>query len=167
MIPIFRSWFHSYLAGVVETTYYFIPWTVLVIFLFFGLLFDVLFTADSSFLFDPNYDNWRRRADSKYDSILFFVKRTSWSSAFVCAGIEFYVFPSYLLLLILFFRSCVLIIIIKFLCSSLISSTSSCGLFALYSQTQGTESSLRQLFFFALGSLYNLHPAGPLVRCSM
>mmetsp|Transcript_15246 Transcript_15246/g.35761 ORF Transcript_15246/g.35761 Transcript_15246/m.35761 type:complete len:81 (-) Transcript_15246:218-460(-) len=46
--------------------YYFLPWTVLVIFLFFGFLFDVLFTAESSFVFDPNYDNWRRRVDSKY-----------------------------------------------------------------------------------------------------
>ena len=38
---------------------------VVVIFLFFGLLFDLMFTAESSFVFDPNYDNWRRRVDSK------------------------------------------------------------------------------------------------------
>jgi hypothetical protein len=53
-------------AGVVEETYYYLPWTVLVIFLVFALIFDVLFTAESSFVFDPNYDNWRRRVDSKY-----------------------------------------------------------------------------------------------------
>jgi hypothetical protein len=49
----------------VDETYYYLPWTVLVIFLVFGLLFDVLFTAESSFVFDPDYDNWRRRVDSK------------------------------------------------------------------------------------------------------
>jgi hypothetical protein len=53
-------------AGTVEETYYFIAWTTFVIFLLFGLIFDVLFSAETSFVFDPNYDNWRRRVDSKY-----------------------------------------------------------------------------------------------------
>ena len=44
---------------------YYLPWVTLVIFLMFGLLFDVMFTQDSTFMFDPNYDNWRRRVDSK------------------------------------------------------------------------------------------------------
>jgi len=48
---------------------YYLPWTTLVIFLFFGLVFDLLFTAESTFVFDPNYDNWRRRVDSKYVNI--------------------------------------------------------------------------------------------------
>ena len=66
---VFFIIFFTFLAfggGVVEDTYHFIPYLVVVIFLGFGLLFDVLFTAESSFVFDPSYDNWQRRVDSKY-----------------------------------------------------------------------------------------------------
>ena len=30
----------------------------------FGLLFDVTFTDDSNFIFDPDADNWRRKTEA-------------------------------------------------------------------------------------------------------
>ncbi len=38
-------------------------WTVLVIFTAFALLFDVAFTDSSSFVYDPDADNWRKKTD--------------------------------------------------------------------------------------------------------
>ena len=47
--------FIAFAGGVVDDSYYFIPWTVAAIFFSFGLLFDVLFTAESSFVFDRKF----------------------------------------------------------------------------------------------------------------
>ena len=47
--------FIAFAGGVVDDSYYFIPWTVTAIFFSFGLLFDVLFTAESSFVFDRKF----------------------------------------------------------------------------------------------------------------
>ena len=53
--------FASYHAGTGSTTW--IMWTTLVVFAAFALLFDVAFTDASSFVFDPDADNWRKKTD--------------------------------------------------------------------------------------------------------
>jgi len=58
--------FIAFAAGTVDDYYYYIPWTTVVVFFFFGFLFDVLFMSDAQFLFDPNYENWKRRIDPRY-----------------------------------------------------------------------------------------------------
>jgi hypothetical protein len=41
-------------------------WIVAIVFVFMGLLVDLMFGDDSQFIFDPNHDNWRRITDPKY-----------------------------------------------------------------------------------------------------
>lgn len=49
--------FASYHQG--DTTW--LQWTTVISFLTFTLVFDCAFTNESSFLFDPDADNWRRK----------------------------------------------------------------------------------------------------------
>lgn len=39
-----------------------LQWLTVAIFLAFTFIFDLTFTNEKSFLFDPDADNWRRRA---------------------------------------------------------------------------------------------------------
>jgi len=39
-------------------------WATLVVMLFFSFVFDLAFTDDSNFLFDPDADNWRRKTEA-------------------------------------------------------------------------------------------------------
>eukprot|EP00957_Ditylum_brightwellii_P090069 6859323-Ditylum_brightwellii.AAC.1 len=41
-----------------------LQWTTLVIFLVFMYFFDAMFTKESSFIFDPDADNWRRKTEA-------------------------------------------------------------------------------------------------------
>ena len=43
-----------------------ISWTIPMIFLSFGLLMDCMFSQESSFVFDPDAENWRRKTDQRY-----------------------------------------------------------------------------------------------------
>lgn len=54
--------FSSFHMGTGSTAW--LQWTTLVIFLFFGYLFDVAFTNEGSFMFDPDADNWRRKTEA-------------------------------------------------------------------------------------------------------
>eukprot|EP00560_Eucampia_antarctica_P002024 CAMPEP_0197834390 /NCGR_PEP_ID=MMETSP1437-20131217/22115_1 /TAXON_ID=49252 ORGANISM="Eucampia antarctica, Strain CCMP1452" /NCGR_SAMPLE_ID=MMETSP1437 /ASSEMBLY_ACC=CAM_ASM_001096 /LENGTH=76 /DNA_ID=CAMNT_0043439003 /DNA_START=114 /DNA_END=344 /DNA_ORIENTATION=+ len=54
--------FASYHKGTGSTAW--IQWTTLVVFIMFGLVFDLTFTDDSMFLFDPDADNWRRKTEA-------------------------------------------------------------------------------------------------------
>jgi hypothetical protein len=49
--------FASYSQGSVV----WLQWLTVVALVFFSLSFDLLFTSDSSFIFDPDADNWRRK----------------------------------------------------------------------------------------------------------
>jgi hypothetical protein len=40
-----------------------VQWTTLCVLIFFAFLFDVAFTDDSSFIFDPDAENWRRKTE--------------------------------------------------------------------------------------------------------
>jgi hypothetical protein len=39
-------------------------WGTVVVILFFTFVFDLAFTDDSNFLFDPDADNWRRKTEA-------------------------------------------------------------------------------------------------------
>ena len=54
--------FASYHAGTGNTGW--IQWTTLDVMLLFSWIFDLSFTDDSSFLFDPDADNWRRKTEA-------------------------------------------------------------------------------------------------------
>ncbi|EJK58347.1 hypothetical protein THAOC_21542 [Thalassiosira oceanica] len=54
--------FASYHKGTGSTAW--LQWLTLVIFLFFGYVFDVSFTNSSMFVFDPDADNWRRKTEA-------------------------------------------------------------------------------------------------------
>lgn len=54
--------FASYHDGTGNTGW--LQWATLDVMLFFTLVFDVSFTDDSSFLFDPDADNWRRKTEA-------------------------------------------------------------------------------------------------------
>ncbi len=41
-----------------------LQYTTITIFFVFGLFFDVAFTDESSFIFDPDADNWRRKTEA-------------------------------------------------------------------------------------------------------
>ena len=41
-----------------------IQYTTIAIFFVFGLFFDLAFTDESSFIFDPDADNWRRKTEA-------------------------------------------------------------------------------------------------------
>ena len=54
--------FASFHKGTGSTAW--LQWTTLVIFLTFVLVFDKLFTNSSTFMFDPDADNWRRKTEA-------------------------------------------------------------------------------------------------------
>jgi|EP00979_Chaetoceros_neogracilis_P004930 hypothetical protein len=54
--------FASYHKGTGSTAW--IQYTSITIMFVFGLLFDVVFTNQSSFIFDPDADNWRRKTEA-------------------------------------------------------------------------------------------------------
>ena len=54
--------FASYHEGTGSTAW--MQWATLVIFLGFTYVFDVVFTNESSFIFDPDADNWRRKTEA-------------------------------------------------------------------------------------------------------
>ena len=45
-----------------DTAEWITPFVVL-LFIFFGFLMDMLFSDDMSFVYDPNPNNWRRKTD--------------------------------------------------------------------------------------------------------
>lgn len=52
----------SYHEGTASVVWY--QYATVIIFLVFGLFFDVSFTDESSFIFDPDADNWRRKTEA-------------------------------------------------------------------------------------------------------
>lgn len=54
--------FASYHKGTGSTAW--MQWTTVIVFIMFGLVFDLTFTDDSMFLFDPDADNWRRKTEA-------------------------------------------------------------------------------------------------------
>jgi hypothetical protein len=54
--------FASYHKGTGSTAW--LQWMTLIIFLVMGHVFDVAFTADNTFVFDPDADNWRRKTEA-------------------------------------------------------------------------------------------------------
>jgi hypothetical protein len=63
-LMIFLSFvaFASYHKGTGSTAW--LQWLTLVLFLFFGYVFDSMFTSAGSFMFDPDADNWRRKTEA-------------------------------------------------------------------------------------------------------
>jgi hypothetical protein len=59
MILLILFTFASYHEGSGSTTW--LQWLTAVSILAFVFIFDVSFTDESSFLFDPDADNWRRK----------------------------------------------------------------------------------------------------------
>lgn len=43
-----------------------IQWVSVAVIMFFMFVFDMAFTNESMFIFDPDADNWRRKVVSKY-----------------------------------------------------------------------------------------------------
>ena len=64
-MEIFLLIFLSFIAfaSAASPTTIWVQWTTLAIIVFFALLFDLSFTDDSSFVFDPDADNWRRKTE--------------------------------------------------------------------------------------------------------
>ena len=54
--------FASFHAGTGNTGW--IQWITVDVMLIFGWIFDMAFTNDSSFLFDPDAGNWRRKTEA-------------------------------------------------------------------------------------------------------
>lgn len=54
--------FASYHEGSKSTSW--IQYTSITTMLVFGFFFDVAFTNESSFIFDPDADNWRRKTEA-------------------------------------------------------------------------------------------------------
>ena len=54
--------FASYHKGTGSTAW--LQWLTLIIFLIMGHVFDVAFTAENTFVFDPDADNWRRKTEA-------------------------------------------------------------------------------------------------------
>eukprot|EP00592_Proboscia_alata_P000591 CAMPEP_0194375606 /NCGR_PEP_ID=MMETSP0174-20130528/24150_1 /TAXON_ID=216777 /ORGANISM="Proboscia alata, Strain PI-D3" /LENGTH=75 /DNA_ID=CAMNT_0039155927 /DNA_START=67 /DNA_END=294 /DNA_ORIENTATION=- len=54
--------FASYHQGTGSTLW--LQYTTLAIFVVFSLVFDLAFTNESSFIFDPDADNWRRKTEA-------------------------------------------------------------------------------------------------------
>ena len=52
----------SYHEGTGSVVWY--QYTTFIIMLVFGLFFDIVFTDESSFIFDPDADNWRRKTEA-------------------------------------------------------------------------------------------------------
>lgn len=61
LLLIFLS-FASYHKGTGSTAW--IQYATIAIMFVFGLFFDVAFTDSSSFIFDPDADNWRRKTEA-------------------------------------------------------------------------------------------------------
>jgi hypothetical protein len=61
LLLIFLS-FASYHKGTGSTAW--IQYGTIAIMFVFGLFFDVAFTDSSSFIFDPDADNWRRKTEA-------------------------------------------------------------------------------------------------------
>jgi hypothetical protein len=59
MILLILFSFASYHEGTGSTTW--LQWLTALTILTFVFIFDVSFTDESSFLFDPDADNWRRK----------------------------------------------------------------------------------------------------------
>ena len=54
--------FASYHEGTGSTAW--LQYATVVIMLVFGYFFDVAFTNESDFIFDPDADNWRRKTEA-------------------------------------------------------------------------------------------------------
>jgi len=54
--------FASYHAGTGSTSW--LQFTAVAVIIAFAFVFDVAFTDDSSFIFDPDADNWRRKTEA-------------------------------------------------------------------------------------------------------
>jgi len=54
--------FASYHAGTGSTAW--MQYATVAVMLAFGFVFDLAFTDDSSFVFDPDADNWRRKTEA-------------------------------------------------------------------------------------------------------
>jgi hypothetical protein len=54
--------FASYHQGTGSTAW--LQWTTVVTILFYTWVFDLSFSGDSSFIFDPDADNWRRKTEA-------------------------------------------------------------------------------------------------------
>jgi hypothetical protein len=54
--------FASYHAGTGSTSW--MQFTAVAVMIAFAFVFDVTFTDDSSFIFDPDADNWRRKTEA-------------------------------------------------------------------------------------------------------
>lgn len=54
--------FASYHKGTGSTAW--MQYATITVMFVFGLLFDLVFTDNSSFIFDPDADNWRRKTEA-------------------------------------------------------------------------------------------------------
>ena len=54
--------FASYHEGTGSTAW--MQYLTVIVMLVFGFFFDVAFTDNSSFIFDPDADNWRRKTEA-------------------------------------------------------------------------------------------------------
>jgi len=72
----FRHYFELVLLGLVSIITYlsynpldedntWISWSVLLVFLSFGYLIDMMFSDSLAFVYDPNPENWRRKVDKQ------------------------------------------------------------------------------------------------------
>ena len=50
-------------ASASSPTIMWIEWTTVIVILLFCLLFDLMFTVENDFVFDPDADNWRRKTE--------------------------------------------------------------------------------------------------------
>jgi len=50
-------------ASASSPTTIWVQWTTICVLIFFCFLFDVAFTNESAFIFDPDADNWRRKTE--------------------------------------------------------------------------------------------------------
>lgn len=48
-----------------DPRYFWTYWCTIFVFLTFAYIIDMMFSADLSFVFDPNPDNWRRKVDPR------------------------------------------------------------------------------------------------------
>jgi hypothetical protein len=54
--------FAAYHEGTGSTAW--IQWLTVVVLLFYTFVFDMSFSGDSTFVFDPDADNWRRKTEA-------------------------------------------------------------------------------------------------------
>lgn len=48
-----------------DPRYFWMYWCTLMVFLIYGYILDMMFSADLAFVFDPNPENWRRKTDPR------------------------------------------------------------------------------------------------------